>query len=319
MLLHIVHRTELTYPSRISESVMELRMTPRTDVHQTLRGFGLAVGPQAPLIEHVDWLGNRVHQFSVIAFHDALVIVAESCVETHPLHPNEVELQGVPDELPVPLADYRLSDFLCFHGPVNDDPRLADLARVLAIDRASRVGDALHRVATGLMHELAYQKGVTNTTTSVSRVLDARAGVCQDFAHVALALLRRVGIPARYVSGYLYRADGEPELETHAWVEAFVPSRGWVAIDPTHSRVAGEQHVAVGVGRSFRDVPPNRGVYRGDSSESISAVVNIAEVGEVPKGLLAPRPVPIDVQTYASGPAQHREQLDYQQEQQQQQ
>ncbi len=319
MLLHIVHRTELGYRSRISESVMELRMTPRTDEHQTTRGFAVQVGPQAPLVEHVDWLGNRVHQFSVVSFHETLVIVVESCVDTHPRHPSDEELTKLSDSLPLQVEDHRLTDFLRFHGPIQDDPRLDQLSAALGLDSMRSLGELLSRVATGLGGQLTYKRGVTSSSTAVSRVLDEGGGVCQDFAHVALALLRRMKVPARYISGYLHRADGDPELETHAWVEAFVPSRGWVALDPTHARAVGEQHVAVGVGRHYGDVPPNRGVYRGDSSEQITAVVTIEQVQEVPKGLLSPRVNSLEIPTFPVGPPQHREQLDYQQEQQQQQ
>jgi hypothetical protein len=150
-------------------------------------------------------------------------------------------------------------------------------------------------------------------------VLDQGGGVCQDFAHLGIALLRSVGIPARYVSGYLHRETGPAELETHAWIEAFVPNAGWVGLDPTHAMVAGNQHVSVGIGRSFADVPPNRGVFRGDGTESIRVSVSIEKVSAVPPGLLAPRPAPLEVPTFADGSSHHIEEIDYQQEQQQQQ
>jgi transglutaminase-like putative cysteine protease len=196
--------------------------------------------------------------------------------------------------------------------------RSAALTRRLELDHAVKVGVVLERVIHALRQELTYKKGVTTSASAVSDVLREGAGVCQDFTHVAIALLRGLGVPTRYVSGYLYR-DGSTELETHAWLEAFVPSLGWVGLDPTHSELVGAGHVAVAVGRSFADVPPNRGIFRGDATEAIKARVEIRAVEQVPRNLLAPRPVPLSVPTYDQGPLPHRERLEYQLEQQQQQ
>lgn len=315
MLLSIRHRTELSYTARISETMMELRMAPRSDSHQTLRGFSLAVGPHAQLFEHADWLGNRVHMFSVVDFHDRAVILAESAIDMHPEYPL---LESLADVFPFRTADHRLLEYLQFQGPITDDSRLQDIVRALGLREAKRAGAVLSRIATASRERLRYEKGVTSSTTTLSQVLDQGGGVCQDFAHLSIALLRAVGIPARYVSGYLHRETGA-ELETHAWCEAFVPNAGWVAIDPTHSQVAGKEHISVGIGRSYADVPPNRGVFRGDARESIKVSVSIERVSAVPQGLLAPRPAPLEVPTFADGAMFHKEEIDYQQEQRQQQ
>lgn len=316
MLLSIRHETSLSYSARISETVMELRMAPKSDAHQTLRGFGLAVGPAALLFEHVDWLGNSVHSFSIVEFHERVLIVAESVVDVHRKQP---AIETLTDRLPFEVADHRLRDFLRFQGPISEDARLGELARALGLDRSQNAGELLSLVARTPRERFRYQKGVTSSTTRVSEMLDHEAGVCQDFAHLAIALFRQLGVPARYVSGYLQRSAAESELETHAWCEAFVPSAGWVAIDPTHGQLADDQHIAVGIGRSFADVPPNRGVFRGDATESIKVSVTIEPAAEVPAGLLAPRPAPLDVPAFADGSLDHKEEIDYQQEQQQQQ
>jgi transglutaminase-like putative cysteine protease len=314
MLYSIVHTTELGYTSRISESVIELRVAPRSDETQTLRGFGLAVGPAAPVFEYVDWLGNRVHHFSVVDFHDRLVIEAQSAVE---VRQSWLSLPAVADEIATLPRDHKLEDFRAFVGPVDRCDDLGSLSRRLELQHATQVGQVLERVLQ-LGKELTYKKGVTTSASAASEVLRKGGGVCQDFAHVAIALLRALGIPSRYVSGYLHR-PGAAELETHAWLEAYVPSLGWLGIDPTHAQATGEGHVAVGVGRTFADVPPNRGIFRGDATESIKVRVEMASVAQVPRNLLAPRPVPLSVPTYDQGPMPHREKLDYQLEQQQQQ
>lgn len=288
MLLSIRHKTELSYAEPISESVMELRMMPRSDQHQTLRSFELVLGPEAPVFTHVDWQGNRAHHFSIIDNHDRLVIVAASTVAMHPV---KIRLQELPDVLPFTSVGHRFQDLLLPHGPVQKDPRLTQFAESVGLLHEKRAAVALAAVNGRLGELVQYVKGVTKSSTTVCDVLDIGQGVCQDYAHVALALLRSLSIPARYVSGYLYRPESS-ELETHAWVEAFVPSVGWIGIDPTHAQLVNESHVAVAMGRSYADVPPNRGVYRGGAEERIEVSVKIERIRDEaePPAPSVPRP-----------------------------
>lgn len=274
MLLSIQHKTELSYAEPISESVMELRMAPRNDSQQTVRNFGLAVGPEAPVFEHLDWQGNRAHHFSIVDVHDKVVILASSLVDTHA---RRLRLEELTDSLPLSGLGHRYQDFLLSHGPVQRDARLAQFAEQVGILSEKRASFVLLAVTERLPDLVRYTKGVTTSNTSVSDVLALGKGVCQDYAHVALAILRMLGVPSRYVSGYLFRPRSA-ELETHAWIEAFVPSVGWLGLDPTHGELASESHVAVAVGRSYADVPPNRGVYRGGAEERIDVSVRIQRV-----------------------------------------
>jgi len=315
MLLSIQHKTELTYTSRISESVIELRTTPRTDSHQTLRTFHVGVGPDARVSSHVDWQANQVHQFSIVAFHDRVVIVSNATVETHPplVDPRRVE-----DPLSGPPPSHRFFDFLAFHGPVQRDPRVVQFAERIRLGQQTKAIDAVMLVASRARDALDYKRGVTNAMTTVAEALDQGAGVCQDFAHLGIALLRLAGIPSRYVSGYLYRPD-LPEVETHAWCEAYLPSLGWVGLDPTHGELVSDRHVAVAVGRTYADVPPNRGVYRGEADEKIAVAVAIERL-ETP-ATATPYPTSFAVPSYADGqhawPASGYN-LEQQQQQQQQ-
>src|SRR5688572_4453526 len=213
MLLGIQHRTELTYGDRVSESVMELRVTPRSDRNQTLRAFSLKVGPEAPVHSHRDWMDNQAHHFTIVPFHDRVLIVAGATVETHP---KMVELASATDPLPLQLIGPRFQDFLGFSGPVQRDARLVRYAEEVGLFQATRASEAVLLVVTRLRERLEYKRGVTSSATTVSDALDVGQGVCQDFTHLGLALLRMVGIPARYVSGYLFR-ENMRELETHAW------------------------------------------------------------------------------------------------------
>lgn len=315
MLLGIQHRTELTYGDRVSESVMELRVTPRSDKNQTLRAFNLKVGPEAPVFSHRDWMDNQAHHFTIVSFHDRVLIVAGATVETHP---KLVELAQVTDPLPLTELNPRFQDFLTFLGPVQRDPRLVQFAEQVGLFQCSRATEAVLLVMSRLRERLEYKKGVTSSATTVSDALDLGQGVCQDFSHLSLALLRMIGIPARYVSGYLYR-EAPRELETHAWCEAFVPSIGWVAIDPTHGELAGECHVAVAVGRSYADVPPNRGVYRGEAEEKIAVKVTMDRLDDSLASLSPFSPGSFDVPSFRDGPVRPERKMNVRQLEQQQQ
>jgi transglutaminase-like putative cysteine protease len=318
MLLGIQHRTELTYGDRVSESVMELRVTPRSDKNQTLRAFNLKVGPEAPVHSHRDWNDNQAHHFTIVPFHDRVLIVAGATVETHP---KLVALAESTDSLPLSELGPRFQDFLGFQGPVQRDPRLVRYAEEVGLFRCDRAAQAILLVTSRLKERIQYKKGVTSSSTTVSDALNLGQGVCQDFSHVGLALFRMVGIPARYVSGYLFR-DNARELETHAWCEAFVPSIGWVGVDPTHGELAGEGHVAVAVGRSYADVPPNRGVYRGEAEEKISVKVTIDKLDDRLAAHPPVSPGALDVPSFREGPLPERrmnlQDLAQQQQQQQQ-
>ena len=271
MLYSVCHTTKLEYSDSISESVMEVRAMPRTDARQVLRQFDISVTPAAKASHHSDWLGNTVHQFSILGVHEQVEITSKCIVETRP---STCELSDLVAPLEGLICDHRSWDYLQHHGPVVDDPALPALCNRLGLETARQVGQAIDIVRLRTRDIISYRRGVTTSSSTVSDVIKAGNGVCQDFAHLSLALLRRTGVPCRYVSGYLHK-DGGADLETHAWVEAFVPGVGWVAFDPTHGTLANEQYVTVAVGRSYVDVPPNRGVYRGDAHESIDVRVNM--------------------------------------------
>ena len=269
MLFSISHHTKLNYSESISESVMEVRAMPRTDERQVLRQFAIKVTPDAKACHHTDWLGNAVHQFSILNLHQKIVIASHCVVETRPTRESLAELAAPLEGL---IRDHRSRDFLQCHGQVNDDPTLAVLAAKIGLHKVSRVGEAIDIVTRCTRDLIVYRTGVTRSSSTVSDVLKVGAGVCQDFTHLSLALLRRLGLPCRYVSGYLYK-PGVPELQTHAWGEAFVPGVGWLAYDPTHAQLANEAYVTVAIGRSYADVPPNRGVFRGEAKESLDVSV----------------------------------------------
>jgi len=266
MIVSIQHEIAISYSSNVSESVMDVRLTPQTDGHQTLRKFNLVVDPDVPVLVHFDWQDNRVHQFSIVGSHDRSVIVTNSTIE---IHPRRWQLDRYNDLRPILAFDRRYQDFLLPHGPVQFDSGLAQLAREMCPGRESRVTLALTAVMNRLPTLVKFNKvAVTLSGACVSDILTRGEGNAQDCAHVALAMLRQLGVPARYVSGYLFQ-QGMINLDHHAWIEALVPSAGWIGIDPTRGQLVGAGHVALAIGRSELDVLPRCGVFRGGAQQSI--------------------------------------------------
>jgi transglutaminase-like putative cysteine protease len=321
MLLKITHRTDLTYTDLISESVMELRMVPRQEQDQRRLSFSLAIGPATVPASYYDWLGNTVHAFTINDFHDRIKIVATSVVETErpALDPRQL-----PDTWPIKLSDvnYQLLDFLGFGGPVDNDPGLQGLVEQLYPFDGLGLGEIGMRMINLINSKFTYEPGVTTSASPICETLAQGAGVCQDFTHLMIGIARAMKIPARYVSGLLH-----PEAErfrgysqTHAWVELYFPSTGWVGFDPTNRTLISENFVKVAVGRDFRDVPPNKGVFRGNATESITAEVHSELLNSIPPELATDRTHQLnDVPTFPARQGAHRDQVVLQQEQQQQQ
>ena len=211
MLLSIEHRTGLKYSETTLESVMEMRVHPRVDERQVVRQFDVNVSPESGVVFHVDWLGNTVHQFSLLRSHDEVSILSRAIVETRP---TGVELEKLIAPLQGLINDHRWRDFLGFDGPVKPDERLDHFSDSIGVPDVKRVGDAIRLVMVHTRELVQYRRGVTTTTSTVCDVLDAKVGVCQDFAHLGLSLLRRLGVPCRYVSGYLFQENRAPGGES---------------------------------------------------------------------------------------------------------
>lgn len=298
MLLHLTHKTELTYTDMISESVMELRVAPRQEQYQHRLSFELAIGPPAGVSSYFDWLGNMVHQFTVNGFHDRIQINATSVVETDR---QTVNLLAVKDRWPIePPSDYTLHDYLTFGGPIIDCKQLRDSVSELNVRQGTPVGELAVRLLAYINEQFMYEKGVTDAASPITEVLEHRKGVCQDFTHLLIGLGRALGIPARYVSGLIHPEDSgvRGATQTHAWCEFLFPSCGWVALDPTNRRQADNYFVTVAHGRDFGDVPPNRGVYRGKADESIDVQVMSEVINQVPEELAADRVSAIGLPVY---------------------
>ncbi|HEU4367380.1 MAG TPA: transglutaminase family protein [Methylomirabilota bacterium] len=319
MLLDIEHRFAFGYDAYISESFMELRVQPKSTADQTVSSFVLAVGPPTRVHRYLDWNDNVTHHFTITRFHDRIEVSSRSLVSTHPVAPPIDELA---DPVPAHELPYPLLDFLAFGGPVQLSPALRAAHKAAAPPRGAPLGEQVLALGRHLAARFEYQKDVTKYDSTTEHFLKLGAGVCQDFAHLMLGLLRLSGIPCRYVSGYLHVERKRRESsQSHAWIEVWAPSHGWVPFDPTHNRAVDAHYAVVGHGRHYDDVPPNRGIYRGVAREVLHAEVHTQESTARPVSHLTSETRPIPLQTFREAPARRpdRPGLQAEEEQQQQQ
>ncbi len=282
MLFEIRHVTQYNYDEPVRESVMELWMQPRVAHGQNLINFTLEVDPPAQMFSYVDPWGNTVRHFDVPHPHRQLTITAHSLVETDapPMPPAALDAAEW-DLLAGAAVQDECWDFLRPHGFAASTPLLLKFCEDKFIPdlRALDPLSALRALSGILYNGLDYEHGVTGADSPIDEALEGGKGVCQDFAHIMIAICRGWGIPARYVSGYLAssRSHGErsdPQA-THAWVEVFLPSLRWMGFDPTNDILAGERHIPVAIGRDYSDVPPSRGVFKGDAESQLSVGVSV--------------------------------------------
>jgi len=331
VLLEIRHVTQYRYASLVRESVMEVWMQPQKSARQRLVSFDLELDPPAQVFSYPDSFGNAVYHFDVPQPHDKLTITARSAVETQPAPPAPDQLdRGEWDRLRSEFLRGENFDFLHPHGFARQSEALRAYMAEHQVD-AMRSRDplsAVRELAKLIYDSFGYEAGVTRADSPIDDVLKARKGVCQDFAHVMIAICRSWGIPARYVSGYLFtdrkHGDRSDPDATHAWVEVFLPSLRWIGFDPTNNTPATERHVACAVGRDYSDVPPSRGVYKGESESQLAVGVSVRKARAAlsdPEFLRVSsanaRAMPSGRRASAAAAYQHQQRLHQMQQQQQ--
>jgi transglutaminase-like putative cysteine protease len=283
MKLHVLHRTRFHYGVDVRESFNEARLQPVTTGDQVCQSFLLKVLPAAKLSHYLDFYFNCVHLFEINAPHLELTVEANSVVVTGSgTNPD-------PDATPAPLAAIgecvrldRCYDFLQSSTYVEAGVELWRMA-VDAADNRPDAWQASQAIMRHIFENFHYQPAATNVHTHMRDVLHARAGVCQDFAHVMLGLCRALKIPARYVSGYLYNGPADQlkgAQASHAWVEVYIPGHGWCGLDPTNNRPTDDHYVKVAVGRDYADVSPLKGTYRGTAKRQLSVDVLVTRLEE---------------------------------------
>ena len=266
------YQTEYRYSGPVFDQHNSLRVKPASGPLQRVRNFRLAVEPSARMRTYRDYFGTEVIDFNVPGEHERLAITAEGEVTTEapPEPPGGGWERAKSEEYTTAGGEFLLR--------TSDEPPNGNLTSLIEDVHTDSPRATLEAVGEVIPDRFEYRPGVTFVGSTVDDLLEGGAGVCQDFVHLALILLRRHGVAARYVSGYLFAApeDGgtdSVEVDTHAWIEALLPDANgggpaWVGADPTNRTLAGETHVKIGHGRFYGDVPPIKGVYRGAGGEA---------------------------------------------------
>jgi transglutaminase-like putative cysteine protease len=259
---------------------MEVRMQPRSESNQRCLSFELSLKPAAVVMQYRDFLGNVVHHFDIAASHSELTLKAQSLVEVMPAPNVFIEAGRSWDELDQMVASGDYWEMMLPSAFARPTPLLAELAREMKLERRGTPLEMLLEISQGIHEKFAYVPNATLVDSPIDDALTARKGVCQDFAHIMITLVRALRIPCRYVSGYLFHADAEKaraaEGASHAWVEALLPGLGWTEFDPTNNVLGGESHIRVAVGRDYSEVPPTRGVFKGGGESELSVSVTVA-------------------------------------------
>jgi transglutaminase-like putative cysteine protease len=299
MYYSIRHLTKFLYSNPVSESMMETRMHPRSDQNQRCLTFHLSVSPRCRVFSYRDHLANQVHHFDIPGQHGQLVVVAESLVEVQPA--TQIPSFLAPDawdELDRMIEQDDYWEMLLPSEFCTATPALDSLAEELDVRRRDDPLMVLHQLNEQIYNHFEYVPKSTKADSPIDLALLTHAGVCQDFAHVMITLVRsKLRIPCRYVSGYLFHGQSDHDRSvnsaTHAWVEALLPQLGWVGFDPTNWLVAGDRHIRTAIGRDYADVPPTHGIFRGRANSELTVAVRVTPSQGTPP-LDQEMPVPED-------------------------
>ena len=280
VLYQIEHVSHYTYSSPVRHCMLSLCLKPRSDAQQRLLAFDLSTDPPAAFNGQTDVFGNTKHILNVHGEHESLELVARSTVE-----------RARPDRLPGSLGADAWEELLSLRDTFDNwdfthpstyarpSPALTAFADEVNIEAGDDPLESLLRLSDTLHGSFQYVPGSTSAASPIQETLKSRKGVCQDYAHVMIAIARSWHVPTRYVSGYLYieGQDGEAALQyaSHAWVECYLPGLSWVGFDPTNRCLASERHIRVGVGRDYHDVAPVRGIFLGGGTTRLEVEVRV--------------------------------------------
>lgn len=297
MYYTIRHQTTFRYAQPVSELVMEVRAQPRTEWTQHCLSFEMHVTPRTRVLHYRDYLGNTVHHFNVPAKVSQLNIITTALVEVQPFQDWPQALAASAwDQVDHAVEQGEFLDFLLPSDFAKPSPLLLELAAKLHVTRRDDPMTVLRQINQGIFETFEYVPNSTRVDSPIDDALRARKGVCQDFAHIMTTLVRQLRIPCRYVSGYVAPSqEGRGGVASHAWVETLLPGWGWVGFDPTKGQLVADRHVRCAIGRDYADVPPTKGVYKGDVRGELSVQVKV---------IPAEKPSPADAE-YTFGVAEN--------------
>ncbi|RYX83765.1 transglutaminase family protein [bacterium] len=284
MFYSIRHSTRFRFSEPVRQNIMEVMVQPRSEGNQTLRQFELDIEPVTRLFMRRDWMNNIVHHFDIPSEHKSLAVISDSLVEIAPAHPLPEALESNDWSLLDEMTRYEDHwDFLIESKFSRSTPLLQDFIKELGLKREADPLTWVRNLNHTIFNSFSYVPQSTQVDSTIDVALESRKGVCQDYTHIMIALMRHFGIPARYVSGYLFhRADSHDRSvvdATHAWIEVLLPNLGWLGFDPTNDLECGERHIRTAIGRDYSDVPPTKGVYirrSGDMRSEIKVAVHVS-------------------------------------------
>jgi transglutaminase-like putative cysteine protease len=278
----ITHITRYTYPSPVIDSINQIILFPVNDAKQEVIKHELTINNDPYIEKFNDYFGNQIGIFSIIKPHTELLIRSVMEVNTVSVEFPQVAYANSEQwkQLNIIRDEFPYMDFLQTI-PGKAETNIHAAVKSLFTENTTPFELAV-RMSTYVYDHFEYKKGITNVETKVDEIWEIKAGVCQDFAHVLLVMLRYTGIPARYVSGYICPKDYEQRGEgaTHAWVEAYIPGLDWIGLDPTNNCIVTDGHVRLAVGRSFLDCTPVKGTYKGSSEHTLE--VSVVIEGDLP-------------------------------------
>jgi transglutaminase-like putative cysteine protease len=319
----IRHVTRFSYDAPVSESLMEVRMQPRSEGAQRCLRFELRVTPRARILAYPDHLGNSVHHFDTPSRHSELTVTAGAHVQLDPPPALPAALNVAAwDQVRQWSARGEYWDFFHPSRFAAWTPSLREFASTVRGEVADADPlTAVRRLVAAVHREFEYVPKSTRVDSPIDDALAARRGVCQDFAHIMLASGRMLGLPCRYVSGYIapHAVEDHAQLvasATHAWVEVMLPSLGWTGFDPTNNAEAGLGHIRVAIGRDYSDVPPTRGIFKGGAKSTLSVSVDVTP-SDAPSALEPMLPEPHWAIEEAAAPIDAAADRDAQMQQQQ--
>jgi transglutaminase-like putative cysteine protease len=275
-LFKIVHITKYQYNWPIKESINEIRLYPHNFDNQEVLQHQLLITNNPEVEISKDFYGNRVGNFNTIETHSEMTIESRMLVRVnHSLNIPEIDHTSVADLIEEKEKSILLLR-LCYPEIIEKQDEIISILNEIEYTNKS-ILEIAQQCNNYIFNHFTYTKGITNIETTVDEILEIRKGVCQDFAHVLLQLLRTAGIPSRYVSGYICPNESglRGEGATHAWVEIYTPNQGWLGLDPTNNIWTMDNHVKLSVGRNFYDCTPVKGTFKGLAKQTLSVCVSI--------------------------------------------
>lgn len=320
-LYHIKHITRYHYPAAVTDSANQIILKPQDSPYQEIKSQVITIKPQAPVDYFADYLGNTVGVFTIVEPHDTLEIISHLEVETKPI--------PLPEPTVMPLEEWKTLkelgsayEFMDFCKPeiYESKAEIEGIVKGFCTAEIS-VYETVTNLSAYIYNNFTYKQGVTNVETGIDEIWALKAGVCQDFAHLLSEMLRLLGVPSRYISGYICPVNHELRGEgaTHAWVEAYIPGYGWFGIDPTNNCSVSDRHVKIAFGRNFNDCTPVKGTYKGPGYHRLTVAVSISNDKNDNTPLPEPAYVAEPVKPVADKPMNsYQKFLEMQQQQQQQ-